>query len=112
MPVLPAPEVPVEACSRRHFARSSPVSVSHRPLLDPAEAGPLAVPLAVTLDSEELGDRGAVVPAAPAASPLVPVEGVVVPMPEPDWICAKAGHASSAAAVAVQSSLSFMEMLL
>src|SRR5688572_10075478 len=31
-PVLPAPALPVAACSRWHLRRSSPVSVSHRPL--------------------------------------------------------------------------------
>lgn len=79
MPVLPAPAelplVPVAACSCRHFVRSSPVSVSHRPLLDPVEAAPLLAP---TLVSDEVLERGAVVPAEPAASPLVPVDGAVV----------------------------------
>jgi hypothetical protein len=112
MPVLPAPDVPVEACSRRHLARSSPVRVSQRPLLDPVGAAAREAPLAPTLESEESGDRGAVVPAAPAASPLVPVEGPVVPMPEPDCVCATAENASRAAAVAVHSILSFMEKLL
>ena len=124
MPVLPAPDVPVEACSRRHFARSSPVSVSQSPLVVPVEAAPLVAPLAVTLESDELLERGAVVPAEPAASPLVPVEGVVVledgasvrlpvvePMLEPDWVCAKAENVSRAAA-AVQRISSFMVMLL
>jgi hypothetical protein len=99
--------------------------VSQSPLLDPVGAAPLVAPLAVTLESEELLDRGAVVPAAPAASPLVPVDGVVVlaggalpllpalePMPDPDWVCAKAEKASSAANVAAQIVVRFMEMLL
>jgi hypothetical protein len=45
MPVLPAPAepvlgavVPVEACSCKHFARSSPIRVSQRPLLGPIGA--------------------------------------------------------------------------
>ena len=119
VPVLaPPPLVPVAACSLRHFVRSSPVSVSHRPLLLPAGAGPGVAPLAPTLVvpvavvvSEE---RGAVVPAEPAVSALVPVDGVVALMPEsermlePDWVCAKPAleNARSAAAVAVQRVLS------
>jgi hypothetical protein len=117
--VLPAllepPVVPVEACSRRHFMRSSPVSVSHRPLP--------AAPLVPTLvEPEELvvsEERGAVVPAEPAVSALVPVEGLVPPlMPEPEPIlepdCAYAAleSASSAAAVAAQRDFSSMVLLL
>jgi hypothetical protein len=112
MPVLAGPDVPVEACSRRHLARSSPVNVSHRPLLDPLAAGPLVVALALTLESVELLERGAVVPAAPAASPLVPVDGGAARMPDPDGDWANAEHASSAAAAAVQRTLSFMGVLL
>jgi len=121
MPVLPAPVVPlllapplvpVAACSFRHFVRSSPVNVSHRPLVRSVAAAPLVAPLVPTLVvpvelvvSEE---RGAVLLAAPAVSALVPVDGVLLlmpelePMPEPDWVCAKVAveNARRAAAVA------------
>jgi len=73
------PLVPVAACSCRHLVRSSPVRVSQRPLLDPVDAAPLVAPLAPTLVS---GERGAVVPEAPAESELVPVDGVLM-LPEP-----------------------------
>src|SRR5687768_11829638 len=127
MPVLPAPAeplplAPVAACSCRHFARSSPSSVSHLALAS-VEPVLLVAPLAPTLVSEEL-ERGAVVPAAPALSPLVPVEGAVEleaggcscvlevllpePMLEPE-VCAKADDASSATAVAAQRVFSFMK---
>ncbi len=56
MPVLPAPAlpvppaVPVLACSRWHFMRSSPVSVSHSPLERPmAASGRVVAPLATQL---------------------------------------------------------------
>jgi hypothetical protein len=139
-PAEPLPLAPVAACSCRHLARSSPISVSHLALAS-VEPVLLAAPLAPTLVSDEPGERGAVVPAAPAASPLVPVDGAVVappegvatepagwswlldepaaglplvppPMLEPDWVWAMAENASSAAAVAAQRMFSFMEMLL
>src|SRR5688572_1853257 len=127
MPVLPAPAeplplAPAAACSCRHLARSSPSSVSHLALAS-VEPVLLVAPLAPTLVSDEL-ERGAVVPAAPALSPLVPVEGGVEveaggcswvlevllpePMLEPE-VCAKAENASSAAAVAAQRVFSFMK---
>jgi len=58
------------------------------------------------------GERGAVVPAIPAASPLVPVEGPRAPMFEPDCSCATAGSDNRAAAVAAKRSFGFMGMLL
>src|SRR6185295_10921100 len=70
MPVLPGPAVPVLACSRRHFSRSSPISVSQRPLLGAGLVVPLEAPPMPTLVYE----RG-LVPWAPALSPLVPVDG-------------------------------------
>src|SRR6185295_4609326 len=72
MPVLPAPAVPVLACSRRHFSRSSPVSVSQRPLLGPDSALP---PPTTLLEPTLLSVERGLVPWAPALSPLVPVEG-------------------------------------
>ena len=124
VPLLLAP-VPVEACSRRHFMRSSPVSVSHGALELPA--APLVPTLGEPLElvSEE---RGAVV-LEPAVSALVPVEGEVLgealslvlplmpepePTVEPDCACANAvlESASSAAAVAAQRVFSSMVLLL
>ena len=101
--------------------RSSPVSVSQRPVLDPLEAAPLVAPLTPTLVSE---DRG-LVPRLPALSALVPVDGalcvlavlalppVFAPMPDPDWVWAMAidDTASRAAAVAVQSRFGFIRLL-
>ncbi|MGH8742154.1 MAG: hypothetical protein ACREUN_14640 [Burkholderiales bacterium] len=126
-PAEPLPLAPAAACSCRHLVRSSPVSVSHLALAS-VEPVLLVAPLAPTLVSEELGERGAVVPAAPAASPLVPVEGAPVapegvalepalplvppPMLEPDWVCANAENVRSAAAVAAQRVFSFMEIVL
>ena len=122
--------VPVLACSRRHFMRSSPINVSQRPLLGAVAPGPLTTPLVPTLVS---GLRGAVLP-APALSALVPVEGipasriggrwlfgaaltpvvpVLEPMLEPDWVCASDADdsARSPAAVTLHSRFSFMWLL-
>lgn len=41
-----------------------------------------------------------------------PLDAPEPPMLEPDWVCAKAENARSAAAVAVQRIFSFMEMFL
>src|SRR6476646_825459 len=71
-PTLPAPAVPVRACSRRHCVRSCPVSVSHRPL-ERSGSGAAVAPLAPTLVS---GARW-LMPCAPDESVLVPVEGSV-----------------------------------
>jgi hypothetical protein len=85
---------------------------------------PLVPTLVVPLEVVVSGERGAVVPAAPAVSALVPVEGAgtapgdaapeapplalpLMPeserMAEPDWVCANAAveKAMSAAAVAM-----------
>jgi hypothetical protein len=95
--------------------RSSPVSVSQSPLVRVGAAGVLAplVPALVSGDDSVEGERGAVVPAIPAVSPLVPVEGPRgAPMFEPDCSCATAGSDNRAAAVAAKRSFGFMGMLL
>jgi hypothetical protein len=124
-PLLPVllepPLVPVEACSRRHFMRSSPVSVSHRPL----PAAPLVPTLVEPVELVVPEERGAVVLAEPAVSALVPVDGEALslvlplmpepePILEPDCVCANAAleSASSAAAVAAQRDFSSMVLLL
>ncbi|TAK86976.1 MAG: hypothetical protein EPO20_05850 [Betaproteobacteria bacterium] len=113
--------VPVEACSRRHFRRSSPVSVSQRPLERVGAellVAPLAPTLGVPLELVVSEERGAVVPAAPALSALVPVEGGDMPrserMIEPDWLCANVAleSATSAAAVAMKTVFSSIALLL
>jgi hypothetical protein len=95
--------------------RSSPVSVSQSPLVRVGAAGVLAplVPTLVSGDDSVEGERGAVVPAIPAVSPLVPVEGPRgAPMFEPDCSCPKAGCDKSAAAASTKRSLGFMGVLL
>jgi hypothetical protein len=68
-----------------------------------------------TLVSGEAPVRGAVVPDEPAVSPLVPVDGAVMPgperMPEPDCTCARA-EAESSPIAAKKRSFIFMPMLL
>jgi hypothetical protein len=114
-PLLPVPldplVVPVEVCSRRHFVRSSPVSVSHRALELPA--APLVPTLVEPLELVVSEERGAVV-LEPAVSALVPVEGEEALSLVPDCVCANAAleSASSAAAVAAQRVFSSMVLLL
>jgi PAS domain S-box-containing protein len=75
----------------------------------------LIAPLMPTLVSGEALVRGAVVPVEPAVSPLVPVDGAVMPglerMPEPDCTCARA-EAESSPMAAKKRGFILMPMLL
>jgi hypothetical protein len=75
----------------------------------------LIAPLMPTLVSGEALVRGAVVPVEPAVSPLVPVDGAVMPglerMPEPDCTCASA-EAESSPMAAKKRGFILMPMLL
>src|SRR5678816_4003012 len=120
-PTLPVPAVPVRDCSRRHWARSCPVSVSHRPLERSGSGGAVA-PLVLTLLSVS-GGRW-LVPWVPTESALVPVEGdegsgrgcalpatppLFVPMLDPDCVCADT--ALQAVRSAIPRRWSFMRRL-
>jgi hypothetical protein len=125
--LLEPPALPVEACSRRHFMRSSPVSESHDLLEVPLAAESLAAPLVPAL-VEPAGpvvseERGAVLLAEPALSALLPVEGVALslvlplmpepePIVEPDCVCANATLESVSSAAAVPANRVFRSMVL